>query len=114
MSPEKQLDIIIRGKVTEAVNAHLDGDWSALQTLFTIPRAMFDAWADSIELPYGSVSNRISRTDGVYVLQDAEGWLVFEQRNGVHPKGERMYPDYRQAKRAALSLAYLSVLRGAV
>jgi hypothetical protein len=114
MSPEKQLDIIIRGKVREAVNAHLAGDWSALPTLFTIPREMFDAWADSIELPYGRVSNRISGADGVYVLQDAEGWLVFEQRKGVHLNGERMYPSYRQAKRAALSLAYLSVLRGAV
>lgn len=114
MSPEKQLDIIIRGKVREAVNAHLGGDWSALPKLFTIPRSMFDAWADSVELPYGSVSGKISGADGVYVLPDTEGWLVFEQRNRVHLNGERIYPDYKQAKRAALSLAYLSALHGAV
>lgn len=114
MSPEKQLEAIINGKVSEAVRSYLDGDWSRVATLFTIPRSMFDAWADSIDLPYGNVSKVKGNGDGIYVLPDAEGWLVFRQAGGVHLPGERVHANYRQAKRAALALALLSVLRGAV
>lgn len=113
MSPEQQLEAIVKGKVRDAVQAHLGGDWSRLPALFTIPRSMFDAWADGIELPYARVSKKKSAYDGIYVLPDADGWLVFEQERGAHKPGERVYADYRQAKRAALALEFLSVLRGA-
>jgi hypothetical protein len=112
MSPEKQLEAIIKGKVRDAVQQYLGGDWSRLPSLFTIPRSVFDTWADSIELPYGRVSRTKSADDGVYVLPDAEGWLVFEQHRGMHMPGERVYADYKQAKRAALALEFLRGLRG--
>jgi hypothetical protein len=114
MSPEKQLEAIVKGKVRDAVQQHLGGDWSRLPSLFTIPRSMFDSWADSIELPYGRVSRTRSAQDGVYVLPDADGWLVFEQERGAHLPGERVYPDYKQAKRAALRLEFLRPLRGVI
>lgn len=113
MSPEQLLQAILQGKVEQAVQEYLGGDWSRLPTLFTLPRSMFDAWADSVELPYGPVSKTKAADDGVYVLPDTEGWFVFEQKQGAHMPGERVYADYKQAKRAALSLAFLSVLRDA-
>jgi hypothetical protein len=114
MTPEQQLKTIVTGRVRDAVHEYLDGDWSRLPTLFTIPRSMFDAWADSVELPYGRVSAKRASDDGIYVLPDADGWLVFEQERGAHLPGERVYSTYKQVKRAALALAFLSVLRGAV
>jgi hypothetical protein len=114
MSPEQQLEAIVKGKVRDAVQEYLGGDWSRLPSLFTIPRAQFDSWADSIDLPYGRVSKKRSADDGVYVLPDADGWLVFEQERGAHLPGERVYADYKQAKRAALALAFLRVLRGLI
>jgi hypothetical protein len=114
MSPEKQLEAIVKGKVRDAVQQYLGGDWSRLPSLFTIPRSMFDSWADSIELPYGRVSRTRSADDGVYVLPDADGWLVFEQERGAHLPGERVYENYRQAKRAALRLEFLRPLRGVI
>jgi hypothetical protein len=114
VSPEKQLQAIVEGKVSEAVRSYLDGDWSRVATLFTIPRSAFDSWADNIELPYAGVSKRRGTGDGVYVLEDAEGWLVFTQANGVQLPGARTYANYRQAKRAALADALLNMLRGAV
>jgi hypothetical protein len=117
MSPEQQLQAILQGKVEQAVQEYLGGDWSRLPTLFSLPRSVFDAWADSVELPvelpYGRVSKAKAADDGIYVLPDAEGWLVFEQKQGAHMPGERVYADYRQAKRAALSLAFLNILREA-
>jgi hypothetical protein len=112
MNLEQQLEAIVKRKVSDAVREHLDGDWSRLPALFTIPRSVFDAWADSIELPYGRVSKRKAACDGIYVLPDAEGWLVFEQEGGVHLFGERIYADYKQAKRAALAMEFLSGLQG--
>jgi hypothetical protein len=114
MSPEKQLEAIIQGKVGEAVQQYLRGDWTRLPSLFTIPRSMFDSWADGVELPYGRVAKAKSAQDGVYVLPDADGWLVFEQKGGAHLPGERVYANYKQAKRAALALEFLATLRGAV
>jgi hypothetical protein len=114
MSPEKQLEAIIKGKVREAVQQYLGGDWSRLPSLFTMPRSMFDSWADSVDLPYGRVSKSKSARDGVFVLPDADGWLVFEQKGGAHLPGERVYANYKQAKRAALALELLATLRGAV
>jgi hypothetical protein len=113
MDPEKQLDIIVNGKVQFAVQHYLHGDWSKLPLLFTIPRSLFDAWADGTALPYGRVFRQKSSHDGVYVLRDEEGWLVFQQEKGI-PMPGRIYASYRQAKRAALGLEFLSVLRGAV
>jgi hypothetical protein len=114
MTPKQQLDAIVRGKVSAAVREHLGGDWSRLPSLFTIPRALFDDWADSVELPCGRVAKVKSPQDGIYVLRDRDGWLVFEQERGVHRPGERVYASYKEAKRAALALDLLSVLRGAV
>lgn len=113
MSPQQQLAAIVKGKVGDAVREHVGGDWSRLPTLFAIPRSIFDAWADSVELPYDRVSKTKSACDGIYVLPDTDGWLVFEQRRGVPMPGARVYANYRQAKRAALALAFLSVLHGA-
>jgi hypothetical protein len=113
MTPEQQLEAILKGKVRDAVREHLDGDWSRVSSPFTIPRSAFDAWADGIELPYGRVSREKAACDGIYVLPDTEGWLVFERQRGVHMPGERVYADYKQAKRAALSLEYLRALRDA-
>jgi hypothetical protein len=113
MTPEQRLEAILKGKVWDAVQEHLDGDWSRVSSLFAIPQSAFNAWADGIELPYGRVSKEKAACDGIYVLPDTEGWLVFEQQRGVHMPGERVYADYRQAKRAALSLEYLRALRGA-
>lgn len=112
MSPEKQLETIINGKVREAVQEYLNGDWSRLPSLFTIPRAKFDSWADGVQLPYGRVSRTKDVSDGIYVLADNDGWLVFEQKDGAHLPGERIYPNYKLAKRAALALELLGALRG--
>lgn len=112
MSPEKQLAAILNQKIDDAVEEYLGGDWSKLPSLFTIPRSVFDTWADSIDLPYGRITNKKSALDGVYVLQDPDGWVVFEQKNGVHISGDRVYANYKQAKRAALALEYLAPLRG--
>jgi len=113
MSVQQQLQAILQGKVEQAVQEHLGGDWSRLPMLFALPCSVFDAWADSVELPYGQASRAKAADDGIYVLPDAEGWLVFEQKQGAHMPGERVYADYRQAKRAALSLAFLNILREA-
>jgi hypothetical protein len=108
-----QLEFIIHGKVALAVDEYLDGDWSQLQTLFTLPRDLFDTWADGVDLPYGCVFREKSRVDGIYVLQDPEGWLVFRQKGGIPLPGKRVYATYKEAKRAALALGFLDVLRGA-
>ncbi|MDB5727011.1 MAG: hypothetical protein JWQ00_216 [Noviherbaspirillum sp.] len=114
MNPESQLEAIIKGRIPEAVRTWLGGDWSRVGTLFTIPRSAFNAWADSIELPYARVFKTYDSGDGVYVLPDADGWLVFRQANGIRLAGERTYATYREAKRAALAIELLSPLRGAI
>lgn len=114
MHPTQQLELIIRGKVKLAVDQYLDGDWSRIQTLFTLPRSMFDAWADSVELPYGRVRRKKEAADGIYVLRNCEGWLIIRQEQGVLSPKQRVYPTYKEAKRAALSWELLEVLRGAV
>jgi hypothetical protein len=112
MHPKRQLEFIISGKVALAVNDYLDGDWSRVQALFTLPRTLFDEWADSVELPYGRVFRKQGRADGTYVLQDAEGWLVMKQKSGVPLPGKRIYATYKEARRAALAWEFLEVLRG--
>lgn len=112
MSTKQQLHLIFSGKLSQAVQDYLHGDWSRLPQLATMPAAIFDAWADSIELPYGRVSKTRQPVDGVYVLFDQEGWLVFEQQNRMQLPGARTYPTYKQAKRAALRIEFLHLLRG--
>jgi hypothetical protein len=114
MHPRRQLEFIIHGKVALAVDEYLHGDWSRVQTLFTLPHHLFDAWADSVDLPYGCVQRERSCADGVYVLPDPEGWLVFRQEGGIPLSGKRVYATYKEAKRAALALEFLGMLRGSV
>ncbi|MDQ9169546.1 hypothetical protein Q8A64_03880 [Oxalobacteraceae bacterium R-40] len=114
MHPKRQLEFIIHGKVALAVDEYLHGDWSQVQMLFTLPRHLFDAWADGVDLPYGRVLRKKSCVDGIYVLPDPEGWLVFRQECGIPLSGKRVYATYKEAKRAALALEFLEVLRGAV
>lgn len=111
MDPKRQLEFIISGKAAHAVNDYLDGDWSRVKTLITLPRPLFDAWADSVELPYGRVQRKRATLDGIYVLQDAEGWLVLRQENTIPLPGMRLYATYKEAKRAALSWEFLETLR---
>jgi hypothetical protein len=111
MDPKRQLEFIISGQVAHAVNDYLNGDWTRIKTLFTFPRPVFDAWADSVELPYGRVHRKRGAIDGIYVLQDAEGWLVFRQENTIPLPGMRLYATYKEAKRAALAWEFLEVLR---
>jgi hypothetical protein len=111
MDPKQQLEFIISGKVGHAVNDYLDGDWSRVRTLFTLPRPLFDAWADSVELPYGRVLRKRGAHDGIYVLQDPEGWLVFRQDKGIHLPDMRLCATYKEAKRLALAWEFLEVLR---
>lgn len=114
MHPKQQLELILQRKVALAVNDYLDGDWSRIQTLFTLPRSVFDAWADSVELPYGRVFRKKDAADGIYVLQDSEGWIVLKQASGILLSKERLYPTYKEAKWAALHWEFLEALRGAV
>lgn len=111
MDPKRQLEFIISGKVAHAVNDYLDGDWSRVKSLFTLSRHLFDAWADSVELPYGRVQRKRAAIDGIYVLQEEEGWLVFRQENAIPLPGMRLYATYKEAKRAALAWEFLEVLR---
>jgi hypothetical protein len=111
MDPKQQLAFITSGKVGQAVNDYLDGDWSRVRTLFTLPRSLFDTWADSVELPYGRVHRKRGAIDGIYVLHDPEGWLVFKQENEIPSPEKRLYATYKEAKRAALAWEFLEVLR---
>jgi hypothetical protein len=114
MHPKQQLELIIRDKVAFAVDEYVDGDWSRIQARFTLPRSVFDAWADGVELPYGRISRKRDATDGIYVLQDCEGWIVVKQEGGILLPKRRVFPTYKEAKREALSWEFLEILRGAV
>jgi hypothetical protein len=107
MTPHEQLQVITDGRIWEAVQKHLGGDWSRRDELFTISRAEFDAWADSIQLPYGRVHDVLQTWDGVYVLQDRIHWVVFEQERGCRVHEHGVFNDYRLAKRQALAVEYL-------
>jgi hypothetical protein len=107
MSPEEQLQVITQGRIWQAVQQHLGGDWQRRNELFTIPQSLFDAWADSVELPYGQVQREPRTWDGVYAVEENGRWVVYVQERGcrVHECGT--FNDYRQAKRQALATEYL-------
>lgn len=107
MTPHEQLQIITEGRTWQAVQEHLGGDWTRRNELFTILQAEFDAWADSVKLPYGRVYNTPQTWDGVYVQYERGRWVVFGQERGcrVYDCGE--FCDYNLAKRQALSTEYL-------
>ena len=107
MKLDEQLQIITEGRIWQAVQEHLGGDWSRRNELFTISQAEFDIWADSVELPYGRIHNMSKTWDGIYVLHEQRWWVVFEQERGcrVHEYGK--FGDYQSAKRQALSAELL-------
>ena len=113
MHPKQQLELIIQGKVALAVKGYLNGDWSETPALSTLPRSVFDAWADSVQLPYGRVFRKKDSVDGIYVLQDTDGWLVFRLEHGIPLPEKRSYATYKEAKRTALAWEFLDVLRSA-
>ena len=111
MPPKQRLELLIAGKMRLALNDCLRGDWSQVQAARALSRDVFDEWADSVELPYGGVFQKWGEEDGVYVLQDAEGWLVIKQCNGIPLPGRRVYATYKEAKRAALACEFQEILR---
>lgn len=113
MHPKRRQDVIIHGKFALAVRDYLDGDPLQNPAQYLLSRSMFDAWADSVELPYGRVSRKKDATDGIYVLQDCEGWMVIEQKSGILLPKKRKFSTYKQAKREALAWEILGALRNA-
>lgn len=112
MTPKQQREWLIRRKVALAVRDYLDGDCSQAKTSPNLPRKLFDAWADSIELPCGRVQRTLESADGIYVLPDPEGWLVLRREKGALLPERRLYSNYKEAKRAALAEEFLEGLRG--
>jgi hypothetical protein len=107
MTPHEQLQVITEGRIQEAVHKHLNGDWPRRNELFTISRADFDAWADSIGLPHGRVHDTVHTWDGIYVVQERGRWVAFEQERGCRVHEIGVFDDYQSAKRQALSAEYL-------
>lgn len=102
MNPKHLFEVVIGGKLALAVNDYLNSDWSRTQSLVALHRTLFDAWADSVELPCGRVFRKRGSGDGIYVLQDVEGWIVMRQEGGIPMAEMRMYATYKEAKREAL------------
>jgi len=111
MTPDEQLKTITEGRVAEAVQKHLGGDWARRSELFTIPQSMFDGWADSVELPHGRVHCEPHTWDGIYVVQDRGRYSVFVQERGARVSDCGEFSDFLLAKRRALATEYLWALK---
>jgi len=98
----------IAEELRRALRDYLSGDCA--ETVFALSRERFEAWADGIELPFASVSRMRTPEDGIFVLPDAEGWIVLEQTAGAYLPGAQTFASYRAAKRAALKLALPAIL----
>ena len=107
MTPDEQLKAITEGRVWQAVQEHLGGDWARRNELFTIPQSAFDAWADSIELPHGHVHRESHTWDGIYVIEECGRYIVFVQERGVRVSDCGEFQDFQIAKRRALATEYL-------
>src|SRR5262245_4193342 len=107
MTSDEQLRAITEGRVWQAVQEHLGGDWNRRNELFTIPQSIFDAWADSIELPHGRVYCERHTWDGIYVIEEQGRYLVYEQERGVQVLAVGEFTDFLVAKRRALATEYL-------
>ena len=107
LTPREQLAIITEGRIRQAVEKYLGGDWSRRQELFTISLAEFHAWVDSVPLPRGGVHNKPQASDGIYVLKERGRWVVFYQERGGRQFELGDFDDYRLAKREALAAEYL-------
>ena len=107
MTSDEQLKVITEGRIWQTVQAILGGDWERRNELFTISQAVFDAWADSTELPFGRVHAEPQTWDEIYVENECGFWRVYEQERGrrVYDGGE--FADYTLAKRHALAIKYL-------
>ena len=107
MTHAEQLKVITEGRVTQVVQEILGGDWARRNELFTLPQAMFDQWADSIDLPHGRVYSERHTWDGIYVEHERGRYAVYIQERGqrIHDCGE--FKDFRLAKRRALETEYL-------
>ncbi len=103
MQPKRPLEFLVAANLRRAVSDYLNSDWSRPPAKYAVSRDLFNAWADSIELPFGRVFRKRSGEDGLYVLQDAEGWWVIRQQCGSVSPGSRLYATYKEAKRAALA-----------
>lgn len=77
ISRAEQLRYICEGRVREAVAKHLHGDWARRLELFDLPRADFDAWADSVTtLPERIHTNSATTYDGIYLVREGDRWKV--------------------------------------
>ena len=103
MAPEEQLKVLSGGGAWQAIQDHLDGDWDRVNELFTIPRSMFDEWADSIDLPYGLVLAEPHSWDGIYCVEDNNRWDVYVQERGIRVFEVGVFDDLVTAKREALA-----------
>lgn len=112
MPPRQRFERIIRSKVALAADQYLEGGRSLAQSLIVLPQRQFDAWADSIDLPYGRVFRKIDAADGIYVLPDCEGWIVITQKSGIFLPQRRVFATYKEAKRTALRWEFLESGRG--
>jgi hypothetical protein len=97
----------ITGDIRCALHDYLTGNG---ESPLALSRAKFEAWADAVELPFAQVARIRTSEDGIFVLPDAEGWLVMEQARGLPLPGAQIHASYRAAKRAALGLALPVIL----
>jgi hypothetical protein len=103
----EQLQIITSGRIYEAVEEHLAGDWSRRGELFDLPRALFDSWADALDISgHGYIRVGPATFDGIYIVPRGHRWCVYQQEKGGRDS-ERTFDDFRQAKRAAIAMNYL-------
>lgn len=108
MTPEEQLHILTEGDLTMVVSERLNGDWTRLSELFTIPRSFFDEWADSVDLPHKRVLSKIHTWDGIYCIDKDEHWDVYVQERGIRVYEIGLFDDFKTAKREALASEYLN------
>jgi hypothetical protein len=109
LSHTDQLRYIVDGRVREAVELHAQGDWSRRHELFDLPRSVFDDWVDSVAgLPTQHVHLESNTFDGIYLVQDSNHWLVYEQERGwTDPVSVARHLRFDEAKRDACARNYL-------
>ena len=86
MTPEQQFDLLRselrssprRGAWVALANSRFDGRLSRVAELFTITRAEYLAWAQTLPLE-AFVGTAPDSFDGDYLLQERGGWVLYAQ-----------------------------------